>query len=130
MSSSTCGITIRWGPPYGDADLITEYEVFLEEYTNGWRSFDKVSVGNTTHYSTPCKLKSGRLHQFFIRSKINLHNPVKQMFVDSSRLQHIVGKYTFLSYSIEEVKVFDLFYEKLHLIEAVFNKTICFEGDI
>lgn len=109
LNGSTCDISVRWYPPYGDAHLITGYEVFLEEYTNGWRSFDKVSVGNTTHYTTPCNLESGRLHRIFIRSKISLHNPLKQMFVDSSSLQHIVGKYTFQSYSLENIKVFDKF---------------------
>ena len=73
-------------------ELISGYEIFMQEYKGGWRSLDKFFVGNTMHYTTPCSLESGRLYQFFIRSKIHLHDPMQEMFVDSSFTSDILGK--------------------------------------
>ena len=90
--SSTCDTSINWLPPSRDVELISGYEVFLQEYRSGWRSLDNISVGNMTHYTTPCSLESGRLHRFLIRSKINLRDPMQKMFVDSSYTSDILGK--------------------------------------
>lgn len=92
VGSSTCGITINWWPPSRDVELISGYEVFLEERRSGWRSLVKIFVGNTTHYTSPCSLESGRSHRFRIRSKINLRDPMQEKFVDSSYTEIILGK--------------------------------------
>nr|XP_022320309.1 uncharacterized protein LOC111122711 isoform X2 [Crassostrea virginica] len=90
VKSSTCDISINWWPPSRDVELISGYEIFLQEYRSGWRSLDKDLVGNMTHYTTPCLLESGRLYQFFIRSKINLRGPMQEMLVDSSYTRDIL----------------------------------------
>ena len=100
MKSSTCDISINWWPPSRDVELISGYEIFLQEYRSGWRSLDKDLVGNMTHYTTPCLLESGRLYQFFIRSKINLRGPMQEMLVDSSYTRDILGKELSLTFEI------------------------------
>ena len=100
VKSSTCDISINWWPPSRDVELVSGYEIFLQEYRNGWRSLDKILVGNMTHYTTPCSLESGRLYQFFIRSKINLRDPMKEMFVDTSYITDILGKELLLTFEI------------------------------
>ena len=100
VKSSTCDISINWGPPSRDVELVSGYEIFLQEYRNGWRSLDKILVGNMTHYTTPCSLESGRLYQFFIRSKINLRDPMQEKFVDTSYIRDILGKELLLTFEI------------------------------
>ena len=100
VKSSTCDVSINWWPPSRDVELISGYEVFLQERRNGWRSLDKIFVGNTTHYLTPCSLESGRLYQFFIRSKINLRDPMQEKFFDTSYIRDILGKEHSLTFEI------------------------------
>ena len=115
VKSSTCDISINWGPPSRDVELISEYEIFLQEYRSGWRSLDKILVGNMTHYTTPCSFESGRLYQFFIRSKINLRGPMQEMFVDTSYTSDILGKKLSLTFEICSncLRVFCLYFNIL-----------------
>lgn len=74
---------MTWKHPR-DADLITGYEVFIEEKTGySWKKFDRINVGNNTSFTSPCTLQSGRLYRTYIRSQIALRNPSQNISVDS-----------------------------------------------
>ena len=94
-------------------------------------SLDRIFVGNTTHYTTPCFLGAGRLHRIFIRSKINLRDPMQEMFVDTSYFENILGKENLRTFkrvlSVYEFSVctltFLLQYQKfLYLCKVLFYK--------
>lgn len=92
LESTTCDISINWNHPSRNADLVTGYEVYLEEKTgNSWKSSERIYAGSNTEFTSPCSLQSGRLYQFFIRSQILLSNPAQAISVDSSYLYTIIG---------------------------------------
>lgn len=102
IRSSFCNISMTWKHPQ-DADLITGYEVFIEEKTGySWKKFDRIDVGNNTKFTSPCTLQSGRLYRTYIRSKIALRNPSQNISVDSYQYHYpgtyeetILGTWTF-----------------------------------
>lgn len=92
IRSSFCNISMTWKHPQ-DADLITGYEVFIEEKTGySWKKFDRIDVGNNTKFTSPCTLQSGRLYRTYIRSQIALRNPSQNISVDSYQY-HYPGTY-------------------------------------
>lgn len=92
IQSTTCDISITWNHPSRNADLVTGYEVYLQEKTdNSWKSSERIYAGSNTEFTSPCSLQSGRLYRFFIRSQIVLSNPAQAISVDSSYLYTILG---------------------------------------
>lgn len=102
IKSSICNILMTWKHPR-DADLITRYEVFIEEKTGySWKKFDRINVGNNTNFTSPCTLQSGRLYRTYIQSQIALRNPSQNISVDSYQHYYsrtyeetILGTWTF-----------------------------------
>eukprot|EP00105_Crassostrea_gigas_P033151 XP_011456409.1 PREDICTED: uncharacterized protein LOC105348593 [Crassostrea gigas] len=85
IQSTTCDISITWNHPYQHADLVTGYEVYLQEKTeNSWKSSEKIYAGNSTSYTSPCTLQSGRLYRISIRSLVLLSNPMQTITVETS----------------------------------------------
>ncbi|XP_065942458.1 uncharacterized protein [Magallana gigas] len=85
IQSTTCDISITWNHPSRNADLVTGYEVYLQERTeHGWKSSERIYAGNSTSYKSPCTLQSGRLYRIYIRSVVLLGNPTQTITVDTS----------------------------------------------
>lgn len=94
VKSTTCDISIKWAQPYQHADLVTGYEVYIQEKNeNGWKSPEKVYDGNNTEFISQCSLQSGRLYRIYIRSLILLTNPTQLTFVDTSLYETILGTF-------------------------------------
>lgn len=92
IESTTWDISITWNHPSRNADLVTRYEVYLQEKTgHSWKSPERIYAGSNTEFTSPCSLQSGRLYQFFIRSQIVLSNPAQAISVDSSYINTVLG---------------------------------------
>ncbi|XP_061188887.1 uncharacterized protein LOC133197060 [Saccostrea echinata] len=88
--NSTCynsNFSIEWNPPSQDEELISGYEIILEE---NWRSKENFPVGNQTAYTSLCNLRPGRLYEIHIRTEVQLSNPDQTIYIDNPRTEVIL----------------------------------------
>lgn len=87
---TTSNITVWWGHPYQDADLVQSYNVSLRERYYSYNH--KASVELQTNYTFESSFTPSFLYYFEITSNVLLSDPEETFTVKTNTINLVVGK--------------------------------------